>query len=473
MERLAEQFRWYAPEWTPENNHVICSDQDFSDFVTALGKAAMDDDFLNLLYFLAQSAQTEAERANRAYCIFDRMRYYEPGTEAEQADFHRRQLENPPAARKADALDTIRFLAPPEEPPAEDGSILSISARELQDKEFQPIQWVVEGLLPQGLALVASPPKFGKSWLVLDLCLSVSAGQRFLDMPTHKCDCLYLALEDSQRRLQDRMNKVLQGERAPDGFAFATTARDLGSGLLEQLGAYADTHPACGLMVIDTLQKVRRTTGRSANAYESDYKDIGELQKFAIERNLCVVLVHHLRKMKDETDPFARISGTNGILGAADSALVMTRERRSDDTTTLAITGRDLESCELALRFDKTLFRWQSLGDANARAREQARREYENSALVQTIRKLVDRGHGQWSGSAQEILEAGKILTRRFIADNAKELGVRLRKLQPELLEFDGIMYEKVKRGATGGAKHLFYRNAAQDRVVQENCKAA
>ena len=205
---------------------------------------------------------------------------------------------------------------------------------------------------------------------MLDLCLSVASGQKFLDMPTNKTDCLYLALEDNQRRLQDRMNRVLQGERAPDGFALATGSLDLQDGLLDQLTNYLNINPGCGLVVIDTLQRVRRTTGKAINAYQADYKDVGILQKFASEREICIVLVHHLRKMKDETDPFAQISGTNGIFGAADSAFVMTRDRRVDDTTKLSVTGRDLEEFELALRLDKTQCRWQNLGDAEARARE-------------------------------------------------------------------------------------------------------
>ena len=462
VEHLAEQFRWYAPEWTPEKPALICSDQQFDEFALALGRAAMDEDFLNLLYFLALAAQTEKERKNRSDRILERMRRYEPGTDAELADFHSRQLANPPAVRMADAMDTIRWLAPPEpEENTDDAAsnrIASISARDLQDKEFQPVQWVVDGLLPQGLALLVSPPKYGKSWFVLDLCLSVAAGQRFLDMPTHKSGCFYLALEDNQRRLQDRMNKVLQGERAPDGFDFATASQDLGGGLTDQLADYLNAHPGCGLIVIDTLQKVRRSTGKSANAYEADYKDLGMLQKFASERNICVVVVHHLRKMKDENDPFSQISGTNGILGAADTALVMTRARRSDDTTTLALTGRDLESCELALQFDKAQCRWQNLGDAETRAREQARKEYENSALVQTIRKLVDRGHGSWSGTAQEILEAGRILTR-FIAENPRELSNQLKKLDMQLMRIDNISHRKSSCG-TAGAKHIFYKEA-------------
>lgn len=167
------------------------------------------------------------------------------------------------------------------------------------------------------------------------------------------------------------------------------------------------------------------------------------------------MLVHHLRKMKDETDPFAQISGTNGIFGAADSAFVMTRDRRVDDTTKLSVTGRDLEEFELALRLDKTQCRWQNLGDAEARAREQARKEYENSALVQTIRKLVERNHGQWSGTAKEILEAGKLLTRRFIAETPQELSCQLREIRSQLMEMDNISYQKGKHG-TAGAKHIF-----------------
>lgn len=469
VERLAEQFRWYAPCWTPEKPALICSDEQFDEFAKALGRAGMAEaDLLNLLYFLALAAQTEKERKNRTDRILEQLHRYEQFTDAELADYHSRQLAIPPAVRMADALDTIRWLAPPEpEEDLDDGAsnrIASISARDLQDKEFQPVKWVVEGLLPQGLALLVSPPKYGKSWFVLDLCLSVAAGQRFLDMPTNQCGCFYLALEDNQRRLQERMNKVLEGERAPDGFEFATASQDLGSGLTDQLADYLALHPGCGLVVIDTLQKVRRSTGKSANAYEADYKDVGALQKFASERNICIVLVHHLRKMKDENDPFSQISGTNGILGAADTALVMNRARRSDDTTNLAVTGRDVESFELALQFDKALCRWQNLGDAETRAREQARKEYENSALVQTIRKLVERNHGSWSGTAQEILDAGRLLTRRFIAESPRGLTQKLNELDYQLMEVDGITHRRMKHGG-GGGKHTFYKDAVCEQL--------
>ena len=471
VEQLAQQFRWYAADWTPQEPHLICSDEQFDSFAKALGKLARTNEGENLLYFLALTAETTQERKNRSDRILERILFYEQGTAITQGDiarYHAEQLTTPPAVRKADALDTLRVLAPPEEQVSDDAApngLASISAKDLQDKEFKPIKWVVEGLLPQGLALLVAPPKYGKSWLMLDLCLAVASGQKFLDMPTNKCGCLYLALEDNQRRLQDRMNHVLQGERAPDGFELATGSLDLNDGLLDQLTGYLAVNPGCGLVVIDTLQRVRRTTGKAANAYQADYQDVGVLQKFASEREICIILVHHLRKMKDENDPFAQISGTNGILGAADSALVMTRESRVDKTTKLSVTGRDLEEFELALRFDKTICRWQNLGNAETRAREQARQEYENSALVQTIRKLVDRGHGSWSGTAKEILDAGKLLTRRYIAEDARDVSRKLKTLKLQMHEIDGIVYESVKKSGTHSARHQFYKEVAQDDV--------
>ena len=60
------------------------------------------------------------------------------------------------------------------------------------------------------------------------------------------------------------------------------------------------------------------------------------------------------------------------------------------------MTGRDLEEFELALRLDKTQCRWQHRGDAEARAREQARKEYGKTApWCRPFRKLVERNHGR------------------------------------------------------------------------------
>lgn len=361
-----------------------------------------------------------------------------------------------------DALAALELLTPEwqpvEEPPQPTENSLSvISAVELQQKEIPPARFVVADFLPQGLSLLASPPKYGKSWFVLDLCLSVAAGTPFLGRDTVKSGCLYLALEDSQRRLQDRMNKVLDGKTAPQGFYFATSALDIGEGLLEQLESHMAAHPDTGLIVIDTLQKVRGASSGKENAYSADYREVGTLKAFADRHSVCLLLVHHLRKMADDGDPFNRISGTNGIMGAADSVFVLSRKKRSDTQTTLSITGRDIESLEIVLEFDKGNYHWQVLGSVEQMEEQQARTEYESSYIPGTIRELVEQNGGRWTGTMQELLDAGKRCRGVLLADNSKSLSNKVKQYERSLLEYDGILHDRARNG-NGGGKHRFYK---------------
>lgn len=361
-----------------------------------------------------------------------------------------------------DALAALELLTPEwqpvEEPPQPaENSLSVISAVELQQKEIPPARFVVVDFLPQGLSLLASPPKYGKSWFVLDLCLSVAAGTPFLGRDTVKSGCLYLALEDSQRRLQDRMNKVLDGKTAPQGFYFATSALDIGEGLLEQLENHMAAHPDTGLIVIDTLQKVRGAANSKENAYSADYREVGALKAFADKHGVCLLLVHHLRKMADDSDPFNRISGTNGIMGAADSVFVLSRKKRSDTQTTLSITGRDIESLEIVLEFDKGNYHWQVLGSVEQMEEQQARTEYESSYIPGTIRELVEQNGGRWTGTMQDLMDVAKRYHGVLLADNTKALSNKVKQFERSLLEYDGILHDRARNG-NGGGKHRFYK---------------
>ena len=147
VEHLAQQFGWYAAAWTPQEPHLICSDEQFTEFAKALGKLAVTQDGENLLYFLALAAETAQERKNRTDRILERKLFYETSTVITEADIarcHNDQLATPPGVRKADAMETLHFLAPPEEEKQDDtapNGIVSISAKDLQDKEFKPIKW--------------------------------------------------------------------------------------------------------------------------------------------------------------------------------------------------------------------------------------------------------------------------------------------------------------------------------------------
>lgn len=336
-------------------------------------------------------------------------------------------------------------------------TLSTISAADLQRKDIPPIRFIVDNLLTVGLNILASPPKYGKSWMVLDLGLSVTSGGRFLGYQTSKADVLYLALEDSKRRLKARMGKLLAGKPAPAGFHFATTAHTTDNGLFDELDGFLKEHPDTALIIIDTLQRVRGATHGKEGAYAADYREVGALKAFADSHNVALLLVHHLRKMADDSDPFNRISGTNGIMGAADTTMVLTKEKRGDDNATLSIVGRDVESADTVLRFNKGTCRWENLGDADWFAEQHARREYQASPTVKTIKKLLEQSpDGTWNGTAQQLLDAGTFIARTRLATSARDLTAQLKQMDKLLFEYDSIVHERKSHG-TGGGKHRFY----------------
>jgi RecA-family ATPase len=106
---------------------------------------------------------------------------------------------------------------------------------ELQKTEIPPIRWIVSGLLPEGLALLAAPSKYGKSWMMMQLCIAVAEGRLFLERQTVKCDVAYFSLEDSKRRFKDRVNKITGNKPAPQGYFGTVKALSMATGLFEQL----------------------------------------------------------------------------------------------------------------------------------------------------------------------------------------------------------------------------------------------
>ncbi len=302
----------------------------------------------------------------------------------------------------------------------------------LMERRFARPYCVVEGLLPPGLALLASPPKYGKSWLALDLCLSVVSERPFLGHRTNMAHCLYLALEDSEARLQSRAARLLGGQKAPPGMLLAIHAENLSGGLYDQICSAFDTDPFLKLVVIDTLQKIRGNTRGREGAYQYDYREMTALKQLADSHGATVLLVHHLNKGVDDGDPHNRINGTTGILGAADTSIVLTRARRSDETTTMSVVGRDVESVEQTIRFDAGRCRWE-LVDTVAEEREQWLRGYEENPIVLTLRKLLEQ-NDSWKGTCGALMAAGRELTGFELATSPKRLNMTLRSALESLL---------------------------------------
>ena len=124
----------------------------------------------------------------------------------------------------------------------------TIDAAELLYKPLPKSSFLVEGLLPQGVNILCGSPKVGKSWLVLDLALKLATGEPIWDIATTKCDVLYLCLEDTYQRIQDRLMKLT--DEAPPNLRFSVSARSLSNGLDKDIGDYLYEYPKTKLIII-------------------------------------------------------------------------------------------------------------------------------------------------------------------------------------------------------------------------------
>jgi len=261
---------------------------------------------------------------------------------------------------------------------------------------YEPLEkpsFVVDGLIPTGLILFCGSQKIGKSWLMLKLCLCVSQGIPLWDMPTREGDVLYLCLEDTFCRIQDRLFRLT--DEASSRLHFAVASDKLSDGLIVQLEDYLKEYPDSRLIVIDTLQKVR--TASKDNAYASDYGDISLIKDFADRHSLAVIVVHHIRKQND-SDVFNKVSGTTGLTGSADATFVLQQESRASNAAKLYVTGRDTPYQEFTLRFRDCS--WELV---ERKEQEQIERESIPDILFRLVKFM--QGREEWTGTATELLE--------------------------------------------------------------------
>lgn len=316
------------------------------------------------------------------------------------------------------------------------------SIKELQDKNLPDIVFYVDKLLPQGLNIICSVPKIGKSWMAIDLCLSIATGTPFLGFKTSKAGCLYLALEDSENRLQGRVNKLVNGGIIPDNFFYAIISNDLADGLIEQLESFIKEKPNVKIIIIDTLQKIRGEY-KGNSYYANDYNEVGKIKQFGDEHGLCIILIHHLRKGLANGDVFERISGTNGIMGAVDTALTLSKNNRSDVETYLSVTGRDVDFNEYVLEFEKEACKWKFVRTAEEQKDQDEVAEYLNSTLIRTIKVLIKENNGKWAGTFKKLVSTQKEMFEE--GKNEMTASNEVKRFAKLLESIDGIIFTPAK----------------------------
>lgn len=267
-----------------------------------------------------------------------------------------------------------------------------IDGESLMDMELVAPRFCVTGLLPQGLCILGGAPKIGKSWMVLDLCIRIAKGEPLWEMETTKGTTLYLCLEDTYFRIQQRLGCIT--DEVSDNAFFANASCSLADGLIAQIADFVREHSDTTLVVIDTFQMVRVNNDVS---YGSDYEELHRLKRLADELQICILLVHHLRKMNDR-DPLNRLSGTTGITGAVDAAFVLEKDDRHSSKAKLTCTGRDVEDRTLELRFNKESCTWELQSDSLASPEKLLPEEMQR--VISFMRDIIS-----FSGSNTELSE--------------------------------------------------------------------
>ncbi len=330
----------------------------------------------------------------------------------------------------------------------------SFDALELQGANIEPPSWIVNDVLPTGLAILCAPSKIGKSWMMMQLGIAVAEGNDFLDFKTNQCGVLYYALEDSKARLKDRMNKILKGKKAPSDLRFVTSADTVDNGLLQKIDEELKTFPGIKLVIIDTLQKVRGKAIKNETLYGGDYREMGQMKEYADNHRICFLFVHHLRKMQDEGDVFNMISGSTAIMGAADTIFVISKKKRADENAELSMTGRDISQSDLVIAFSKVDYKWVVEGTAEEVAYRKEREEYEGSPIVQAIKELVKRNPMTgWCGTIDDLKKEVFDITGKTICDSNAAIGKTIERYEYRL-HCDSIDHKATRTSKT--RKHIF-----------------
>lgn len=311
------------------------------------------------------------------------------------------------------------------------------SAADIMHKEYPPLNELVEGLLTQGLYILAGAPKSGKSWFVLQLAHHASLGLSLWDRTVRKCDVLYLCLEDTEQRIQNRLRRICDGETG--NIFFATEAEVLGMGFEEQIFSFLQSHPETGLVIVDTLAKIREISSRR-NAYAEDYATMTVLKNLAQRFHLVMLVVHHTRK-QEASDIMGMISGTNGLMGCADGAMVLDRPDRLSSEASLSITGRDCEGARLLLIHNKENMCWDCVGYSDEPPGN------EGDPVLEAVEALV-YSCGSWCGTARELASALQEIDSS-LSLQPNSLSRTLNDAQPRLKESYGIAFSKHRKGNT------------------------
>lgn len=344
-----------------------------------------------------------------------------------------------------------------------------VSAQDLQEKEFAPTYFAVNDMIPEGYTVIAAPPKTGKSWLMLDMCLKVAKGEQFLGFDTNQSDTLYFALEDGDKFEQERLNIVCPDD-APTNcrFVFQGTV-PLAEGFIFQLDALIKKYPQTRLVVIDTLSYVQHRQTKGESAYQCDSRTGRDIKEYADEKGIAIVVVTHTTKMIHAEDELSNVSGTNGVTAPADAIVVLKKEKRTDTNATMFVIGRKVRMSTHDINFNAKSCLWEyngetDLGDSDQREANEREKEYYGSMIREVVLNISNTCESFWRGKAGELIE--KALDYNIgLKESNKQVGGFMSKMQGMFMACDGVRVEKILNGKNGPFIWKIYKRIPMEEV--------
>ena len=232
-----------------------------------------------------------------------------------------------------------------------DFNSLSLDMPTLMKTELPPMKWAVAGILPEGFICLAGRPKAMKSWTALKLVYCVQNGLNFLDHQTVQGDAIYFGLEDSKRRIKDRVSKMGFAKLKQPQIVLGGDVPYLSFGFEECLENWIKSKENPRLVVIDTLARIKPRQSKSGTAYDQDNLLMNGIQKLAVQNNLTVLFITHLSKSSQEYS-FDKIQGSVGVQGMTDAMWMLDRGDGVNSKASLKGRGRDILDFEYALNWD-------------------------------------------------------------------------------------------------------------------------
>ena len=300
-----------------------------------------------------------------------------------------------------------------------------VSAFDLNTHEYKKPDYIVDGILYPGLTIFAGPPKYGKSFLSLDLACSVASGSDFLGKLTKQGEVLYLDLEGTEWRTNERLAQ-LGYTLCPDLLDHTYEADTVDQNLIRQLTEQIELKSNPKLMIIDTMARIKGKSRRGEDGYAAEYRFLFPLHELALRKSVAIVCVTHTRKSGAvlPDDPMELIIGSTAQYGTADNGWVLTG-KREESTKVLHCSGRDYEGIDLELEFSGG--KWIPQGTVEEMEQKRAAIKYDRDPTIRTIIHLVQTSGGAWRGTMQELFNEIAMFTGEYPAADATRLAKEVR----------------------------------------------